>query len=214
MASPIGLSRTGSLGRTIRDVMLLLHRLRRDELGQALIEFAIVLPVLMLLIFGLIEWSFVMNTQASVNFASRDGAMLAAEGGNNTGTDCMVLSRIERDLVAPALPPRIQNVQIYWSDRNGGQVGSNVNLYSRFGSITCDYGDGSSLTVPYTLTGPGYLEGSRCDILAGCGGAHTSIDTVGVRITYEHQWASYVGKTIAPILILNKSTAIRIEPQF
>jgi Flp pilus assembly protein TadG len=194
--------------------MSLLQRYRRDELGQGLVEFAIVLPVLMLLIFGLIEWSFVMNTQASVNFASRDGAMLAAEGGNNAGTDCMILARIERDLVAPALPPRIQDVQIYWSDRNGGQIGSNVNLYSRFGSITCNYADGTSLTVPYTLTGPGYLEGSRCDILNGCGGSHTTVDTVGVRVTYQHQWVSYIGQTIAPTLILNKSTAIRIEPQF
>ena len=194
--------------------MKLLQRYRRDEHGQGLVEFAIVLPVLMLLIFGLIEWAFVMNTQSSVNFASRDGAMLAAEGGNNAGTDCMVLARIERDLVAPALPPRIQNVQIYWSDRNGDQIGANSNTYSRFGSITCDYADGSSLTVPYTLTGPGYLEGSRCDILNGCGGLHTIVDTVGVRITYQHMWASYVGQTIAPTLILNKSTAIRIEPQF
>ena len=191
-----------------------LQRYRRDEHGQGLVEFAIVLPVLMLLIFGLIEWAFVMNTQASVNFASRDGAMLAAEGGNNVGTDCMVLSRIERDLVAPALPPRIQNIQIYWSDRNGDQISSNVNTYSRFGSVTCDYADGTSLTVPYTLTGPGYLEGARCDILAGCGGSHTTVDTVGVRITYQHAWVSYVGQTIAPTLILNKSTAIRIEPQF
>lgn len=194
--------------------MKLLQRYRRDELGQGIVEFAIVLPVLMLLIFGLIEWAFVMNTQASVNFASRDGAMLAAEGGNNAGTDCMVLARVERDLVAPALPPRIQNVQIYWSDRNGDPIGAAVNVYTRFGSITCDYADGSSLTVPYTLTGPGYLEGSRCDILAGCGGSHTIVDTVGVRITYQHQWVSYIGQTIAPTLILNKSTAIRIEPQF
>jgi Flp pilus assembly protein TadG len=194
--------------------MKLFQRYRRDERGQGLVEFAIVLPILMLLIFGLIEWAFVMNTQASVNFASRDGAMLAAEGGNNIGTDCMVLSRIERDLVAPALPPRIQNIQIYWSDRNGDQISSNVNTYTRLGSITCDYADGTSLTVPYTLTGPGYLEGARCDILAGCGGSHTTVDTVGVRITYQHAWVSYVGQTIAPTLILNKSTAIRIEPQF
>ncbi len=190
-----------------------LKRCCRDDLGQGLVEFALCLPILMLLIFGLFEWSFVMNTQASVNFASRDGAMLAAEGGANAGTDCMVLARIERDLVAPALPPRIQHVDIYWSDRNGVQVGTSVNVYSRFGTTTCDYADGTSLTVPYTLTAPAYLESTRCDVLAGCGGSHTSVDTVGVRVVYQHQWASYVGQLIAPTLILNKSTAIRIEPQ-
>jgi hypothetical protein len=199
--------------RRIPQVTAWLKRTALEDFGQGLVEFAICLPILLVLIFGLVEWSFVMNTQASVNFASRDGAMLAAEGGANVGTDCMVLARIERDLVAPALPPRIQHVDIYWSDKNGVQIGSAVNVYSRFGSMTCDYADGSTLVVPYTLTGPAYPETSRCDVLAGCGGSHTTVDTVGVRIVYQHQWASYVGQMIAPTLILNKSTAIRIEPQ-
>lgn len=171
------------------------------------------LPVLFLLIFGLIEWSFVMNTSSSVNYASRDAAMLAAEGGANAGTDCVALSAIERDLVAPALPPRVQQVEIYWSDRNGVQIGGAVNLYARSGSTTCNYPDGSSITVPYTLTSAGYPEASRCDVLLGCGGSHTSLDTVGVRITYQHQWATAFGRYIAPNVVFKKSTAIRMEPQ-
>jgi hypothetical protein len=185
-----------------------------DDRGQSIVEFSLVLPVLLLLIFGLVEWAWIMNTQASVNFASRDGAMLAAEGGQSTGTDCQVLNHVDRDLVSPAVPPRVQQVEVFWSDRNGVQIGTADNVYTRGGSTTCNYPDGSSLTVPYTLTGPGYVEATRCDILAGCGGAHTTVDTIGVRITYQHQWATYVGQTIMPVLIFSKSTAIRIEPQF
>ncbi|HEV8468389.1 MAG TPA: TadE/TadG family type IV pilus assembly protein, partial [Candidatus Limnocylindria bacterium] len=70
---------------------------RREERGQALVEFALLLPLLLLLIVGVIEFSFVWNSRNTVLFASRDGSMLAAEGGSLSGTDCLVLDRIERD---------------------------------------------------------------------------------------------------------------------
>src|SRR5256885_13049068 len=95
--------------------------------GQALIEFAIVLPVFLLLLFGLVEFGFVLNASSTVNYASRVAALLAAEGGATTGTDCMVLRAIDRALTSPTTPDRVSRVEIYWSDPNGDQIGSNVN---------------------------------------------------------------------------------------
>jgi Flp pilus assembly protein TadG len=59
----------------------------RSEKGQAIVEFAMVLPVLVLLIIGLMEFSLVWNSRNTVLFASRDGSMLAAEGGSLDGVD-------------------------------------------------------------------------------------------------------------------------------
>src|SRR5438105_7605880 len=126
-------------------------KLGRSETGQAIVEFALLLPVLVLLVIGIIEFSLVWNSRNTVLFASRDGSMLAAEGGSLTGTDCLVLQRIERDVVSPARAIRIQQVLIYWADKNGGQIGSFKNIYDRSGSTTCDLG-GTPITVPYTLT--------------------------------------------------------------
>jgi hypothetical protein len=185
---------------------------RREERGQALVEFALVLPLLLLLILGVIEFSFVWNSRNTVQFASRDGSMLAAEGGSLPGTDCLVLDRIERDIVSPSRAIRVQEVMIYWADKNGGQIGSFKNVYTRTGSTTCDLG-GSPLTVPYTLTTAGYLEATRCDVLAGCGGPHTGVDTVGVQITYEHRWlTSFVSLTGSGVTFA-ETTATRVEPQ-
>src|SRR3989442_14915472 len=111
---------------------------RREERGQALVEFALLLPLLLLLVLGLVEFSFVWNSRNTVLFASRDGSMLAAEGGSLAGTDCVVLDRIERDIVSPAAAVRVQQVSIYWSDRNGDQIGSNVNVYDRGGALARD----------------------------------------------------------------------------
>ncbi|MGH2491247.1 MAG: TadE/TadG family type IV pilus assembly protein [Candidatus Limnocylindria bacterium] len=182
-----------------------------SECGQALVEFALVLPVFLLLVFGLVEFGFALNAGVSVNFVSRVAALLAAEGGRTEGTDCMVLRAIERDLMSPATATRISRVEIYWSDANGDQIASNVNVYTRGGSLTCSYASGS-LTVPYTLGTEQYPETERCDVLAGCGGLHTTVDDVGVRITYAHQWVTHVGQTIAGSITFQRSTAVRMEP--
>src|SRR5260370_27084266 len=134
-----------------------------EDRGQALVEFALVLPLLLLLVVGIVEFSFVLNSRNTVLFASRDGSMLAAEGGAVQGTDCLVLDRIERDVVSPSRAIRIQQVTIYWSDRNGDQIGSSANVYDRVGSTTCA-GGGATITVPYSVTSAGYPETSPCDV--------------------------------------------------
>lgn len=179
--------------------------------GQALIEFALVLPFFLLLVFGLVEFSFMLNASSSLNYASRAAALLAAEGGRTQGTDCIVLATIERSLLPPATSTRISRVEIYWSDANGAQIGSTANVYDRVGSTACTYG-ATSMTVPYTLVTAAYAEVERCDVLAGCGGAHTTVDTIGVRISYAHEWATSVGRHIAGSLTLQRSTAVRMEP--
>lgn len=185
----------------------------RSEKGQAIVEFAMLLPVLLLLIVGLVEFSFVWNSRNSVLFASRDGSMLAAEGGSIDGTDCVVLARIDSDIVSPASSIRVQQVSIYWSDRNGDQIGSNQNLYTRSGSTTCDYPDGSSITVPYTLTTAGYVESARCNVLAGCGGSHTTVDTIGVRVTYQHFWLTSFARMTGTGITFTEASITRAEPQ-
>ena len=182
-----------------------------SERGQALVEFALVLPAFLLLVFGVVEFGLAFNAAVSVNFVSRAAALLAAEGGRSEGTDCMVLRAIEQDMTSPASPTRISSVEIYWSDSKGDQIASNVNIYTRSGSLTCAYASGS-ITVPYTLGTERYPETERCDVLAGCGGLHTTVDDVGVRITYTHQWVTYVGKTIAGSITFQRSTAARMEP--
>src|SRR3982074_1715787 len=130
----------------------------------------------MLLIVGLVEFALVFNARDSVFFAARDGSMLAAEGGGIDGTDCVVLDRIERDIVSPARPGRGQTAKIFWSDKNGVEQSGKENLYTRGGSTLCTYGNGTSLTVPYTLSTNLYPESDRCDVLAGCGAGHPGPD--------------------------------------
>lgn len=194
--------------------MRMFRSLFRSEQGQSLVEFALVLPILLFLVIGIIEFSLLLNARNTVSFASRDGSMLAAEGGSRAGTDCVVLNQVERDLVAPASAIRVVTVKVYWADQNGDQIGNNQNLYTRGGTYTCDYGDGTSLTVPYTLTTANYIEDVRCDVLLGCGGGHTGLDTIGVEVQYVHNWLTAFGRiTGGAGLTFFVSATTRAEPQ-
>lgn len=60
------------------------RRLWRDEKGQAMVEFSVSLPVLLLLIAGILEFSRLGATLLMVNYGAREGARMAALGANDS----------------------------------------------------------------------------------------------------------------------------------
>ncbi|GAA5102533.1 TadE/TadG family type IV pilus assembly protein [Haloechinothrix salitolerans] len=58
--------------------MRLGHSHSRDDRGAAAVEFAIVLPVLLLLVFGIIDFGRALNAQVTLTQAAREGARLEA----------------------------------------------------------------------------------------------------------------------------------------
>lgn len=71
------------------------RRLARDEDGAALVEFAIVLPVFLMLIFGAIDVMQLHATYASMLAGARDGArMLALRSGTAAEAEQLTRSRL------------------------------------------------------------------------------------------------------------------------
>jgi len=191
-----------------------LWRTRRDERGQAMVEFGLVLPIFIVLVIGLIEFSLAFSANLSVNFASREAALIGAESGDDAIADCRILQTIENSINDPSHAERINQVRVYRAGINGNELASNV--YSRGGNITCEFWDGvetQEITVNYTLLNEGYPVSGRCNQLEGCAG--TSLDTIGVAISYTHPWVT----PLAGIVTLNgagftftSSNAMRMEP--
>ncbi len=69
---------------------------KHHESGQAVVEFAIVLPILLLLVMGIIQFGFILNGQITVTSAAREGARLAAVSDD----DGLVKDRVEAAAVA------------------------------------------------------------------------------------------------------------------
>jgi TadE-like protein len=80
--------------------------------GQSLVEFSLVLPIFLLIIIGLIEFSLAFHGLLSINFASRDAALFAAEMSSDSGSDCVILASIEEDVDTPAREAGIDEVRV------------------------------------------------------------------------------------------------------
>ena len=179
------------------------------ERGQSLVEFALVIPIFLMMLMGLLEFAFMFNATLATNYAARDGALLAAEGGSDLGTDCSVLKAVENDLGAPTDRTDIQDVQIFDATAGGDQVGS-ATIYARTGSLSCTTPDGTAITLPYTRTQDGYPMEQRCNVLSGCDGG--ALDHIGVRVSYRYQWKTPLGLSMGPFLDVVKANTMRMEP--
>lgn len=65
------------------DVISVRQRLENIS-GQALVEFALVFPIVILLLVGMLEFGLVFNAYLSINNASREGAREASLGGSDS----------------------------------------------------------------------------------------------------------------------------------
>ncbi|CZR10361.1 TadE/TadG family type IV pilus assembly protein [Trichococcus ilyis] len=60
--------------------MKILAKLKSSQRGQALVEFALVLPMLLLLVLGVLEFGWILKAEIAVSAAAREGARYAAAG--------------------------------------------------------------------------------------------------------------------------------------
>lgn len=191
---------------------------RPKSRGQALVEFALVFPIFITLLMGILEFAFAFNALLAIGHATRDAALVAAEAGNNDAADCVILQQVENDVSSPADKKRIQQVVIYRADQNGAAMSGQQNVYTRTGSTTCTLPTGT-LTVPYSASSIGYAAASRCNVLAGsaggCGPGRATVDMIGVKITYQHSWVTPLANLVSlggSGVTLVQSNAMRMEP--
>jgi hypothetical protein len=115
MSAPTTLPRRGQVG---------------DEGGAALVEFALVLPLLLLLLFGIIEWSFVFRDSLAVASATRTGARTAS-AMPRSATFADSTARAVATAVDSLPEDAVQELWVYKAGTNGMPVGR-----SDFGDCT------------------------------------------------------------------------------
>lgn len=59
-----------------------LYKFKNNENGQTLVEFALILPILLLLVMGIIQFGIIFSAQIGITNAAREGARMAAVGHN------------------------------------------------------------------------------------------------------------------------------------
>ena len=92
----------------------LFRRFKNSNRGVALVEFALVIPILLLLVFGIIEFGFLYNGYIALSGAAREGARVAVVGGDGDAIKAAVEAHtvdlqlvngpdVEANIAAPSL---------------------------------------------------------------------------------------------------------------
>jgi Flp pilus assembly protein TadG len=209
-------------GRTARA-----HRPRRS-LGQGMVEFALVVPLFLLMLLALIEFGFIFNAVLTANYATRDASLIAAEAGSSQGADCVIISKLLEDMRPPVDATDVTKIVIYRAKTAGdpynGTFDNSGNVWVRSGTTDCS-AYGKSAALPYTLSTENYPEGApstvdgtggRCNFLSGC--PNTTLrtrDAVGVQVTYTYTWHTPLGNFLpfanGPFSI-TRANEMRMEP--
>jgi Flp pilus assembly protein TadG len=114
-----------------------LRRRGHGEAGQALLEFAVVVPIFLILIFGIVDFGMGFKAYIAVTNATREGARFGAVGWpagaypsdcNSSGDDDLtVVARTCSSLAANV--SSVENVSVTYEERNavtGIQTGDSV----------------------------------------------------------------------------------------
>ncbi len=195
----------------------MVRRRKPERKGQALVEFALVIPIFILLLTAVVEFAMVLNAVLAINFASREASLVAAEAGDEGDADCLILAAVETSITAPADRAQVTQVRIFRSDKAGNALESSI--FTRGGAKTCQQPGGTTITVPYSPVNgqQAYPPANRCNILAGClnlGATRTNIDQIGVEVTYLYKSRTPIGGffTTNGTSTLVKGNVMRMEP--
>jgi Flp pilus assembly protein TadG len=117
-----------------------------DKNGQSLIEFALLLPILLLVFFGITEFGRATMVKNILVTASREGARLAAVSTDSSS----VKARVEEVLQSAGIDPDSANITIiYQFDENNVEVTVSTN----FKVLAEGIFESIIIPDPFTLTG-------------------------------------------------------------
>ncbi len=172
-------------------------RSNEGQRGQALVEFALVVPILTVVFMAVFEIALALNAVVGVNRASQQAAHTAAIMGSRPGSDCIILRDIEEDVTRAQDRTKIIDVII---ERTAmvGNTSYQKQTYYRTGTLAdCILPDGTTIQRPLRrwIRRSDYPESVRCSTLTGCPAmglipARSTVDNVGVNIRYRHLWAT------------------------
>ena len=159
------------------------------ERGQGLVEFAMLVPVFMLLLLGLLEFGFVFDHTMTVSYATREGARSASAfaQGNATTVPCAsidqnIVAAVQRVLKAPGslvTVSNISNITIYKASSSGTPVANASNVW------TYSAGNGPSVDGANLDFVQGTVQWDACSRVGG-----SSPDSIGVSITYDYRFVT------------------------
>ena len=157
-------------------------------------EFALVSPVLLLLLFGVLESGLLLFSVGSARFAAGEAARQEAESGNAATADSLSIGVIRATALGTTGLAQVQHIDIYKLNQQ-----ANGTLTVAPGTLNSYNIDGSARnSIPWPSSARDVKNGES--------------DFLGVNVFYRYSWKTGMFLFAGP-LDLNQSFAIRLEPQ-
>ena len=168
--------------------------------GQAMVEFAIVLPGFLLLILGMLEFGFLFSHNLTLEYATREGARTGAALSNGGSLlqscgvavpdpDPYIVEAVERVLTSPGSPVDINGVsqiKIFKANPTTGQpVAGFINTWTNTGANSYTAPDGQKLN----FSPPGSQAWPACSRL-NSPPPPTGPDSIGVSLSYSYTFVT------------------------
>lgn len=193
------------------------------ERGQGLVEFAMVVPVFLLIILGILEFGFIFDQQITIGYATREGARSGAAfgAGNATTMPCAdvdknIIAAVQRVLKGPGsrvtLAPSTR-IQIYKATSTGAVSGSSVNTWAY------TPGAGPSVDGQALDFTPTTVNWNACAPRKTDGTVGSPPDSIGVSMTYTYNFvtplsavAGFFGPNGPTTLTISDRTVMALNP--
>ncbi len=193
-------------------------RRRAGASGQSLVEFAVSVPVFVMILFGMLEFGFAFSHNMTLEYGTREGARTGAALGKGTTTvpcapdasgtspvDQEIIAGVQRVLTSPGSPVdvnRIGQITIYQSNSSGGQAGP-VNTWVPGAGPTVD-----GVALKFKQTSVGWAACSRDN--------GSTPDSIGIGLTYSYRLISplgvFLGMTGTPAFSMSDHTIMALNP--
>jgi len=167
---------------------------RRHRRGQSLTEFALVVPVLFLLIFGVLDGSLLMFSVGTARYAAGEGSRQAAALGNAANADSKIVGAIRATVSSTSLF-QVDEIDIYKLNQDGnGNLTPDLAHYNKYKL------DGTPMINPEPWPSPSRNVGNGTS------------DFMGVTVNYTYNWKAGFFSPLGPVKT-NATVYIRLEPQ-
>ena len=174
---------------------------RPSQRGQGLTEFAIVMPLLIILLLGVFDAGVLMFGVGTSDFAVGQGARVGAEAGNAVDADAQIIQVIQNTALHQPFV-QVKEIDIYKlnEDPVTGKLTADANGCASNPCLNKYDANGNQMTTPEPWAS------STRNVTNG------SSDFIGVTIKYQYNWKSGILLTAAP-LQLTATYTVRLEPQ-
>ncbi len=171
---------------------------RRRSRGQSLVEFALLFPIFLIVIFGVVEYALINASIGAFNFAAQDAARYGAIiGPTDPNIDSEMLTQAILPRVSGIVMAQLISVEIFHAGEGGG---------CSDGTQTFPCPQEDVYNAQTGLWSYGWPVSARNDQLI-------TADYLGVRITYQYTYLTAFFATTSPQINLAAISVQRIEPQ-